>query len=409
MQSVQKKDPSLGIITGTASPVDYKGIFKEKTFSESDFNKDHQDPIFPVFSDEELKTEVRKARAEKWILKSYANQILKLLAHPDSNKLPRTCSCSKYRVPNCRAQVLLQKDLNKAHLTGLQRCGSVWRCPLCASKVSERRRAELTGAVEVAKGLGLRPLLLTLTFPHGLGDSLTDILDKSHKAMRLFKSGKSAQNWSKEICLEGQIRALEVTYGLNGWHPHWHLLLFVKSDLTVEEIQEGALNLWQKACKGARLPIPSDQHGATLSDGSYAAKYASKWGLENEMTKAHLKHSKGDKGKSPWDLLREAGNGIAKAKYLWLAYAVAFHGRRQLVWSHGLKELLGVQDITDEEIAEKVEEKAELLEILEDQQWTAIAFYNVQKDLLDIAETYPDSLWDFAEYILEKYENRPIT
>src|SRR5690606_25388944 len=99
--------------------------------------------------------------------------------------------------------------------------------------------------------------------------------------------GRAAKNVRDFLGLKGTVRALEVTYGANGFHPHFHVLLFLDKSWTNHGVQEAFTPLWQNACRLARLPIPSLAHGCRVDDGSYAAKYASKWGLESEMTKGH--------------------------------------------------------------------------------------------------------------------------
>ena len=44
---------------------------------------------------------------------------------------------------------------NKAFYQGLMSCGGIWTCPVCAAKISERRRQELKQAIEAAQALGL--------------------------------------------------------------------------------------------------------------------------------------------------------------------------------------------------------------------------------------------------------------
>lgn len=41
----------------------------------------------------------------------------------------------------------------KAFYQGLMACGGVWTCPVCAAKVSERRRQELKEAIRAADAL----------------------------------------------------------------------------------------------------------------------------------------------------------------------------------------------------------------------------------------------------------------
>lgn len=71
------------------------------------------------------------------------------------------------------------------------------------------------------------------------------------------------------------------------------------------------------------------------------SQYISKWGLEYEMTKGHIK--KGRKNSyTPFDLLQFSINDFLKFMVLILQklfqeFAIAFKGARQLSWSRGLK------------------------------------------------------------------------
>src|SRR5664279_1636637 len=55
---------------------------------------------------------------------------------------------------------------NSYHFQNLQTCGSVWVCPCCAAKISERRKNELKAAVISHESTGGKVYLLTLTLPH---------------------------------------------------------------------------------------------------------------------------------------------------------------------------------------------------------------------------------------------------
>lgn len=70
---------------------------------------------------------------------------------------------------------------------------------------------------------------------------------------------------------------------------------------------------------------------------------------------------KNGKGRSPRELVRLAGEGDRQARELWLEFFSATSGkrRRQLVWSRGLKALVGIDEVTDEELAEGAEERQE--------------------------------------------------
>ncbi|GGJ29515.1 hypothetical protein [Paenibacillus hunanensis] len=51
-------------------------------------------------------------------------------------------------------------------------------------------------------------------------------------------------------------------------------------------------------------------------------------------------------------------------RLLLTASANAFKGKRQLVWSNGLKARFNLKDLTDEELAKKKEEPADILSIV---------------------------------------------
>ena len=317
-------------------------------------------------------------RCERFALQSAARRIL-----PKS----RTAKCLRF-VQKHRAgvEVWRSKEHQTAHFGGLQTCGSVWACPVCAAKISERRRLELLGAMEAHQSAGGGVLLLTLTNPHKLGDRLGEILSKQQKAMSRFTGDYSAKALRASIGCIGTVRAWEVTHGANGWHPHFHLLLFVRSGLDLGEVAARAYAVWANSCRLAGLPIPSREHGVRVDDGRKAAEYVSKglWGLDREMTKGHMKKARA--GSSPFDLLRavlEDGDRQAAARFQ--EFAEAFKGKRQLVWSQGLKALFAVDDLTDEQVSAVQDDSAAFLGEITLEQWRAVLRLDLRGEVLELA------------------------
>ncbi|MQU46148.1 hypothetical protein GHO28_27170 [Pseudomonas helleri] len=155
----------------------------------------------------------------------------------------------------------------------------------------------------------------------------------------------------------------------------------------------------------AGLPRPSDEHGCRVDDGTYAAAYASKWGLESELTKSHTK--KGRNGsRTPWDFLRavlDKSEGWQQSAILFRTYAEAFKGKRQLYWSNGLRDLLAMgEQASDEELAAVQEDSALMLAELTDEQWRAILRTKSESIVLDMAETHPQALPALLASILER-------
>ena len=342
--------------------------------------------------------EPASVRLERFALQSAARRIL-----PHS----RTAKCLRFRRKDkTHVEVYRSVDHKTASFGGLQTCSSVWACPVCAAKISERRRAELLSAIEAHKATGGEVLLITLTNPHHLGDSLPALLAGQQKAISRFNQTRAALAlWDWLGCV-GTVRAWEVTHGQNGWHPHFHLLAFARSGVDLLEAKGRVYDVWATGCRLAGLPVPSVGHGVDVRDGSEAAAYASKWGLDQEMTKGHMKKAKADKGRSPFDLLRSyLGDDDRQAAALFKEYALAFHGKRQLVWSKGLKEIFEVGKESDEDLAAKQDDLADLLGKIEFEDWRRVLKFDLRGEVLELARHG----WEPVKRLLDGLRQTSIT
>lgn len=298
-------------------------------------------------------------------------------------------------------QVMLDQEHNRARYNNLRVCGRVWTCPFCSAKISERRAAELAGAMAVAKAKGLKVALLTCTVPHVVQDGLDALLGRLLKAWRGLVDNRAGKLIRADLGLAGTIRNVEVTHGKNGWHPHFHCLVFYKNDVDLPAIEARWSAEWQRVCVSSGLRRPSDEHGLTLQDGSFAAAYVSKWGLEHEMTKTMHKVGRRH-GRTPFDILRdyETGKTLDEKEQnaqLFREFVAAFHNVRQLSWSKGLKKLLAVDEVTDEELATQEDERpTRMVCELDATQWKAVRQYH-RATLLHLAEKNPAAIPAFLE------------
>lgn len=336
------------------------------------------------------------ARLERFALQSAARRLLRY------TNVSRVARCLRVRLPQSEVEVFRSRNHDSACYGGLQTCGSVWVCPVCAAKISERRRVELLHAIERHREDGGEVLLLTLTTPHSQWDDLAEMLQCQADALRRFNCSRAAQRLNREIGCIGQVRALEVTHGRlrsinNGWHPHYHILLFVRSGLDLEDLRRRYYQRWLRACELAGLPLPTYDHGVTLQDGRYAAEYASKWGLDREMTKGHIKRGRNG-GETPFDLLRAYlyDEDLVAAR-LFREFAEAFKGKRQLHWSRGLKRYFAIEELTDEELADYREDDAERLGAIELEDWRRILARDLRGEVLELARR---GGWDAVERLL---------
>ena len=318
----------------------------------------------------------QKKRLERYCLQDIVSKLL---------PKERVTNCLKRRITkDTGVKVLYNPVREKAHYGNLVRCGSVWHCPVCAVQISEKRKKELQLAMANFEKMGGSVYLMTLTNSHNVGDNLAALLEGQKKALKYFWSDRKSKEMLSYLGKVGHIIATEVTYGENGWHPHYHVLMFFSKSVDLAFFKTFFADCWLHCCKKAKLPLPSHKHGLDFQDGSYAQNYISKWGLEDEMTKGHLKKGRVN-GLTPFDLLRQSVENSEYEK-LFQQYAISFKGKRQLFWSKGLKNLLGIFEQTDEQLAEETEQVAVELRDLALQIWRLITKYSCRSEFLECIE-----------------------
>ena len=277
-----------------------------------------------------------------------------------ASSLPRVAGCR--RVPWGRVRVRVQDG--NAHLAGVQLCGSVWACPTCAARIRRHRAVEVGSAVANHMEAGGSAWMITLTARHRQGQSLDRMLDAVVEGFRRVLAGRAAVAEKSELHVTGIIRAVEVTYGDNGWHPHVHCVLLLDSEPDAAALAR-AMARWSRTWRqflAARGYEPSLGRGVTWvrvdraeEAGAYLVKTQDGHGLGNELVRGDLK--RGRLGSlTPFELLTYAGlTGDADAVLLFREFEQASHGRKALTWTPGLRRrLLGTpRQLTDEEIVEE--------------------------------------------------------
>lgn len=293
-----------------------------------------------------------------------------------------------------------------AHYSGLERCASIWSCPVCSVIIRSSRAKDISAAAEAAHLLGMGAAFITLTQRHHWGDSLAFTLDVMLTGWRKLQTRTAWRNLARRFGVVGNIRATEVTIGANGWHPHNHMLMFFERSLSVRQIaafQASLGALWIAQCAKMGAGIPSEEHGARVvkvdKGGKVIAEYITKFQEGGQYTERKasigLEIARGDlkTGKVgslvPFQLLDASGPGSETARALWLEYVHATRGRRAFSWSRGLRDLLlpDVEELTDEEIIEEAEQ-AELVTIIPGMAFDATLRDNPEllAEVLELAE-----------------------
>lgn len=291
-------------------------------------------------------------------------------------------------------------SVHRSELTGDARygnlavCGDVWRCPICAPYIAADRAGGLRELGRAHMGNGGGAALVTLTFRHQHGDDLADIVRAFQEAREWLHRHRDYKTLLKDFGYIGSVRTLEVTHGKNGWHPHTHDLVFLAAPLATSSPEvDGVVmiageavetryrkpsslqmfsarywRLWRKAARRFGLEVARDAFSvrATLSTTSddewdkltqyvqdrHLLEFGGGWDAAREMTAGSLKIARRD-GATPFQLLADfAIDGDAYAGALFFEYASVFKGRRQLVYSRGLRERYELAEpVTDEAAA----------------------------------------------------------
>lgn len=296
--------------------------------------------------------------------------------------------------------VKVKHNCEHAYYSGVAVCGSVWTCPICAAKITERRRVELQDAVNQKV---FTKVMVTVTLQHERQDNLADLLDALNDSLRRLKQGSWWKRIQAKYGIKAHVSALEVTYGTqNGWHPHKHWLIFsdlpeqeFKADEFRQEVTERWCDLLDRHGRYA-----SRDYGIDVRIGDTgAAGYVSKWGLEAELTKSPVKKAK-EGGYSPFQLLELAADGETWAGALFVEYAKAVKGKRQLSWSHGARQVLGLgEEQPDEQLALDIEKpEDQILVELSRSQWGEVLRQGVRCALLEVADRRnPAELLEFLD------------
>lgn len=337
----------------------------------------------------------------------------------EPKKQHRTVWCYRHVITDVGAMpVFRQLDGSRARLGKVKTCGSVWSCPVCASKVAEQRRRELSHAMVQHVEAGGAAYLLTFTFPHYIGQALGEQMERFTKARQSFQNCRAWKAVMERAGKVGVVNSLEVTYGIaNGWHPHLHMLVFCNPAAFGEGAADDAGRLgsaaidhlrgeWVRLLEKRDLVGPenrqwAERYGLDVRGGAGAAEYIAKWGhdeswgLSSELTSSHAKTGHRDTWGTrdhytPFQLLAMAQTGDGHAICAYREFVGEFDGRRMLTWSRGLKAHFHIEDIDDDEAAAEPEltlqDEHQVGELFQDQLQTLTRYGRLGDFLAHVAE-----------------------
>lgn len=273
---------------------------------------------------------------------------------------------------------------------GLVVCGAIHVCAVCAANIRYQRSLEIGHAARAHLEAGGSLVMLTLTVPHSRGMPLDELWSLVSEGWHACATGRYRKADRKRWGRVDYVRAVEVTHGGNGWHPHLHVLLFLDGTDDLEaraaEVEQSWWERWSTFVVGRGYRQPSREHGvdaravSTSTIGDYLVKVqdgdmpegSAAWGPSQEMARADLKRS-GRGNTTPFGLVdRWMADKDVQALAAWREWEVSSKGRRVLTWSRGLKDRYDVHELDDQTAAERRQWEAEVLYLLCPDEWDVV-------------------------------------
>lgn len=304
------------------------------------------------------------------------------------SSLPRCRNCGWAQARGSHAegtgpQLAARGDV--AYYRGVQTCGSIWTCPVCGAKIRNYRSDEISRFCAAWIGKGNSVYMVTLTAPHDLAMRLALLLSMIANSYRSVISGRPWTRLKDALGIIGTIRALEVTCGCNGWHPHLHTLVFIEGQAdALAPLHLYFADRWARfvtgtcrqcgkrirkktgicSCGGKGYRRPDPVHGvkvvkcyAPAEAGEYICKTQDGKNPGHEMARSDMKSGTSEH-RTPFEILADfMATGDKDHLNLWHEYEKATKGHQAITWSPALvklrKDLLDVDDKTDDEIVEQ--------------------------------------------------------
>lgn len=322
----------------------------------------------PALGTTEIKEQQVAASRELWRLQEVMWGV---------TRVSRLRGCHRWRAPGS-SEATVQWSPAQARFGGLQNSYSVWASPVASARIGRLRAAELSRALDAwsARSTQHSVAFCTLTLAHSADQGLTEVWDTISAAWRgvtgtaSWRGGPRTEGDVARFGIAHWVKAVEATHGQNGWHVHVHCLLLLERSLDEGELGKlrGRIyDRWSAAAVRRGFKAPTVERGVKLElaansgDLGALAGYMTKGQLEglslaNEITGGQVIKQAKIGNRTPFQVLADigkakaAGDDYARDLAIWGAWERESHGRRQMAWSKGAKDALGITDLDDQEL-----------------------------------------------------------
>lgn len=180
---------------------------------------------------EELAAEAADLRRKERERRNYSG----LYFQWDHSKLKSIRGCRRSaRDEGAGVTLTVSADGQQVGRKGLNRCASVWACPVCEAVIRGQRATDADTAITEHVRRGGMVLFVTFTVRHWSNHDLEDLIRV--QVREVWKGLLQGRKWARSeagnlrnrLGVVGTIRVIEVTVGqINGWHPHLHVAVFL--------------------------------------------------------------------------------------------------------------------------------------------------------------------------------------
>lgn len=255
-------------------------------------------------------------------------------------------------------------------------CGNVWLCPVCQSVILARRSDEIAAFGAWAVAQEKHVVMLTFTASHSAHGTLEEFATKFQASYGKFWNRSYMKRLQEVLGMKVEdlseaprIKVIEAKYSFeNGWHWHAHVLIVIDKKADIIPYIPLLKNKWVECCAVVGLKATYDNGldvlvGKNAKQANAFARYMAK-----EMTSGAIKVSRANDGITRYSIFSlaaecavkevDAPSEVQKYRDAIADYAYWTHGKKLAVWSGGLKDAVGLREITDEGILEEKEDAA---------------------------------------------------